>query len=150
MRIPSLSVALVLSATLHASQASLPSAPPPAKEIDQIVGRVLEANTAYVQTFRSLVAEETKDIEQFDKSGRVTKRRRIVSDLLIYQPTRGAATPVEYRDTQTVDGKAVKGRSERALALVQRATHAASLERELQVIDRENQRYDRNYRVAGP
>ena len=62
-------------ATLHAGQAPPPpTSPPPAAEIDRIVTRVLESNATYVETFRNLVAEETKDIQQFDKSGRVNKR----------------------------------------------------------------------------
>ena len=56
-------------ATLHAGQAVAPPSPiPSSAEIDQIVTRVLESNATYVQTFRNLVAEETKDIRQFDKS----------------------------------------------------------------------------------
>ena len=143
----SVTVLAVLSlATLHANQAGAPS---PA-DLDRIVTRVLEANSTYVQTFRNLAAEETKDIQQFDKSGRVNKQRRIVSDLLVYQPTRIATTPmtyaVEYRDVREVDGKPVKKRSERAQDVITRAMRAESLKRELEVIDRENQRYDFNFR----
>ena len=140
-------LAVLSLATLHANQTSAPS---PA-DLDQIVTRVLESNATYVQVFRSLVAEETKDIQQFDKSGRVNKQRRIVSDLLVYQPTRTAATPVEYaveyRDVREVDGKPVKKRSERALDVITRAMRSESLTRELEVIDRENQRYDLNFRM---
>ena len=143
-------VAVVLClATLDAGgQATAPATVPSAAEIDRIVTRVLESSAAYLQTFRNLTAEETKDLEQFDKSGRVNKRRRIVADLLVYQAARGAE-PVEYRDVREVDGKPVKQRSERALTILQRAMSAASLERELQVIGRESQRYDFNYHVGG-
>jgi len=54
---------------------------------------------------------------------------------------------VEYRDVRDVDGKPVKKRSERALDVINRAISAESLKRELEVIDRENQRYDLNFRV---
>ena len=135
-------------ATLHGDQAAEPATVPSAAEVDQIVARVLESSAAYRKTFRNLTAEETKDLEQFDKSGRVNKRRRIVGDLLVYQAARGA-DPVEYRDVREVDGQPVKQRSERALTLLQRAMSAASLERELQVIGRESQRYDFNYHVSG-
>ena len=139
-------------AALHANQSGAPSAVAPSPvDLDRIVTRVLESNATYVQTFRNLAAEETKDIQQFDKSGRVTKRRQIVSDLLVYQPTQSAATPlayaVEYRDVRDVDGKPVKKRGERALDVIRRAMRATSLERELQIIDRENQRYDLNFRL---
>jgi hypothetical protein len=58
-----------------------------------IVTRVLESSAAYLQAFRNLTAEETKDLEQFDKSGRVSKRRRIVADLLVYQAGRSRSRP---------------------------------------------------------
>src|SRR5262245_32402072 len=136
-------------ATLHAGgQATAPATVPSAAEIDQIVTRVLESSAAYSKTFRNLTAEETKDLEQFDKSGRANKRRRIVADLIVYQAARGA-DPVEYRDVREVDGMPVKQRSERALTILQRAMSAASLERELRVIGRESQRYDFNYHVGG-
>jgi hypothetical protein len=114
-----------------------------------MVTRVLESSAAYLQTFRNLAAEETKDLEQFDKSGRVSKRRRIVADLLVYQTARSVAGPVEYRDVREVDGQPVKGRSERALTILQRAMSEKSLEKELQVIGRESQRFDFNFHVSG-
>jgi hypothetical protein len=43
---------------------------------------------------------------------------------LIYQPTRAAAKPVEYRDVRDVDGKPVRKRNERALAVIQRARNS--------------------------
>ena len=143
-------VAVVLClATIHAGgQASAPATVPSVAEIDRIITRVLDSSAAYLQTFRNLTAEETKELEQFDKSGRANKRRRIVADLLVYQAARGA-DPVEYRDVREVDGMPVKQRSERALTILQRAMSAASLERELQVIGRESQRYDFNYHVGG-
>src|SRR5262245_63366316 len=105
--------------TLHAggqATATVPSA----AEIDLIVTRLLESSAGYSKTFRNLTAEETKDLEQFDKSGRANKRRRILADLIVYQAARGA-DPVEYRDVREVDGMPVKQRSERALAILQRA-----------------------------
>ena len=151
MRAIPVTVAVVVClATLHASQAGAPpTSPPSAAELDHIVARVLESSAAYLQAFRNLAAEETKDIQQFDKSGRVNKRRLIVGDLLVYQAARSAAEPVEYRDVREVDGKPVRERSERALSILQRAMRAESLQRELQVIGRESQRYDLNYHVGG-
>lgn len=159
-RIP-VTVAVVLClATLHAGspsprlrragQTSIPSTSTPSPaELERIVTRVLASSATYLETFRNLAAEETKDIQQFDKSGRVSKQRRIVGDLLVYQATRSAAEPVEYRDVREVDGKPVRERSERALTILQRAMRAESLARELQVIGRESQRYDLNYHVSG-
>jgi hypothetical protein len=97
-RIPVTVAAVLCLATVHANQTGTPpTSIPSAAELDRIVTRVLESSAHYLQTFRNLAAEETKDLEQFDKSGRVTKRRRIVGDLLVYQATRGAAEAVKSR-----------------------------------------------------
>lgn len=144
-------VALVLFclATVRANQSTPSASRPTDAEIDQLLARFIETVDTYQRTFRNLVAEETKLAEQLKPSGEVNKRRVIVSDLVVYQPSKDpSARAVEYRDVVTVDGKPVKERSVRALEVLQRASQARSLERELQIIDRENQRYELNLRIV--
>ena len=145
-----LALGMLCLATLHAHQAAPPSTSVPTNaELDQIVTRFLENAATYKRTFRNLVAEETKVAEQLKPSGQVSKRREIVSDLVVYQPLKDpSAEAVEYRDVRAVDGKPVKGRSARALDVLQRASQATSLKRELEIIDRENQRYELNLRIV--
>ena len=55
---------------------------PAAANLELTVTRFFESAALYAQTFRNLTAEETRVIEEFDKSGRIRKRREIVADLL--------------------------------------------------------------------
>jgi hypothetical protein len=104
----------------------------------------VNAAKEYEKAFRNLVADETRLIEVFDQSGRIKKRREIVSDLVVYQSSRDAAGTAEYRDVRSVDGKAVEKRSKRALDVLTRASQSTSTKKELDLINLEGQRYDRD------
>jgi len=116
---------------------------------DQLVERFFTAADKYEETFRNLVAEETKTIEVFDASGVVEKRRQIVSDLLVYRSPREGSVTTEYRDVRAVDGKAITNRGERALKLVTRASRANSPDKELEAINRETYRYEFHRHLRG-
>lgn len=112
-----------------------------------LIARFFAASDAYEQIIRNLSAEETKTIETFDGSGKLDRRRVVVSDLVVYASPRGGVT--EFRDVRSVDGKPVNRRGERALELVTRAMKADSLERELESINRETRRYEFGMRIQG-
>jgi hypothetical protein len=112
-------------------------------DVDLLVTRFHAAADEYEKTFQNLVAEETKVIEVYRASGEVEKRREIVSDLLVYRTSReGKVATTEYRDVRSVDGKAVGERGERVLKLLANASKRDSLEKELEAINRETQRYE--------
>jgi hypothetical protein len=129
---------------------SAPAFPQDVVDLDRLVTRFLSASDEYRKIFRNLVAEETKVIEVYKASGAIDKRRQIVSDLLVYQPRRGAKDDaVEYRDVYSVDGKVVERRGERALKLIENASRAKSLEKELEAINRETFRHEFDRHLSG-
>jgi hypothetical protein len=67
----------------------------------------------------------------------------------VYQSQRGPTDTTEYRDIRSVDGKPVEKRGKRALDLFGRVSQATSIEQELQLVDRESQRYELHHRVVG-
>ena len=122
----------------------------PAVDLEPMLTRFFETAAQYARTFRNLAVEETRIIEEFDESGRITKRREIVADLVVYRPARdGDAGGTEYRDVRLVDGRAVTQRGKRALDLITRAATRASLEEELRLINRESQRYELKWHAGG-
>lgn len=115
-----------------------------------MVARYVRTADDYEKILLNLTVEETRLVEVFDESGRLDKRREIVSNLVIYQPQRGsAAEKTEYRDVHSVDGKPIKKRSNRALELLARASQSNSIQKELEMIDRESGRYDLNFHFVG-
>lgn len=119
-------------------------------DVDQLITQFIANAEEYERTFRNLTATETKTIEVYKDSGAVEKRRQIVSDLVVYRASRNGADAVtEYRDVQSVDGRAIARRGERAVKLLTDARKASSLDKELETIDRETSRYEFNRHLRG-
>ena len=119
-------------------------------DLDQFVTQSQASVEEYRKTFRNLVAEETKIIEVFNAAGEVERRREIVSDLLVYFTSRdGKDRTIEYRDVQSIDGKVVDRRGERALKLLTKASEAGSLEKELEAIYNETRRHEFTRHLRG-
>ena len=81
---------------------------------------------------------------------RTTNNGRFVSDLIVYRSARDSSgVTIEYRDVQSVDGKAVERRGARALQLLTKAATAENVHKELAAITKETQRYEFNSHVMG-
>jgi hypothetical protein len=128
---------LLVVGTLPSTATAAWQAPAPA-EVDQRIARYKATGEEYSKVFLNLVADETKVIEIFDSSGRVNKRREIVSDVLVYQSSRSSGEQTtELRDVRSVDGKPVNNRDKRILDLIRQAGKTDSVEKELARINRE-------------
>jgi hypothetical protein len=90
----------------------------------------------YTARFKNLAAEETKTAEVYDQPGKLSGRRRIVSDLIVYQSQRDPAALAEYRNVREVDGVPVSGREQRVVKLFERLAKADSVGKELDRINR--------------
>ena len=131
--------------------------PPPASVAGQeavdpgpIVTRFLAAAEEYERTFQSLVAEETKVIE-VDPAPPAPSRsggKSFPISSSTARPGMAAGRP-STRDVQSVDGRPLDGRPQRALTLITKASQAGSIERELETIDRETHRHEFNRHLRG-
>jgi hypothetical protein len=139
-------ISILLGVGTFASTATTMWQAPTPAEMDQWITRHNATRAEYSKVFLNLVAEETKVLEIFDSSGRLDKRREIISDLLVYQSS-GEQT-AELRDVRSVDGKAVNNRDKRILDLIRNAGKTDSVEKELARIDREGHRYDLDFTVS--
>ena len=142
---------LAASGTITARDVQLATAPGvlTADGLDRIVTAYLVQAEAYHEVFRNLVADEVKLIEVFDSTGKPSRQRRVISDLVVYSPSRSAVATAEYRDAREVDGKPVQRRPDRALKLVTDAASSATLEKELALINAVTRRYEFNSHWSG-
>jgi hypothetical protein len=90
-----------------ASLAALGQAPAPI-DLDALLAQADARRREFTETFKSLIAVETRLTELFDKDGRVTKQRLVVSDFLVYVSPISEGVISEYRVPRAVDGKAVR------------------------------------------
>jgi hypothetical protein len=105
-----------------------------------LLNRAADNARRYTDAMRNLTAEEVRLTELFDKSGKLSQRRKTVSDLVVH--TAGTDTLSEFRSVREVDGKAIKGGESRLENLLKRLSGADSLTKELELIDLESSRYD--------
>ncbi|MFY9620812.1 MAG: hypothetical protein WAM70_16640 [Pyrinomonadaceae bacterium] len=112
--------------------------------------RLAELKTReYREKFKDLSAEEEQEIVEYDIAGVVIRRRRIVSDLIIYQSQLDTSKMSEYRNVRSVDGVAVTKRDERLVDLFGQLAKADAVKKELERINRESARYDLRFRSNG-
>src|SRR5262245_7996648 len=93
--------------TLTGSQVAPPTTAPAPADIDALVTRFVTRAEQYEKVFLNLTAEEKRIVEIFDQTGRLDKRREIVSDLVVYQSRDSEKEKTEYRDVRSVDGKPI-------------------------------------------
>jgi hypothetical protein len=111
-------------------------------EVKDLVRRAGISMWEYKARFKDLTAEEEQKVEEYDSQGKLTKQRRISSELVIYQSQLDPTQMVEYRDVKSVDGVAIKKREARLVSLLNKSAKADSVKKELDRIYRESRRYD--------
>lgn len=129
-------------------QQPAPPQPNPA-ELEELLRRARLGVSEYKARFKDLTADEEQTAEEYDGEGKLKRRRRIVSDLIVYQSQLDTSLAAEYRNVREVDGVVVKKREERVVNLFKRLGKADSVKKELDRISRENQRYDLRHTQSG-
>jgi len=112
-------------------------------ETETVLSGFFKRVEEYQTALKNLTAEETRITETYKKSGALDKRRRVVSDWVVYRSSgAGAEGITEYRDVRTVDGKPVRNQGQRALRLITKAAASPSVAKELEAINHESERFD--------
>lgn len=120
-----------------------------ATQLETFLNQAYNRTVEYTGIFKDLMAEERHTIELYNGDGQLIQRRRIISDLVIYQSQVDSKTMVEYRNVREVDGVAIADQQERAAKLAERLVKVDSVSKELDRVDREASRYDLNYSLKG-
>lgn len=105
----------------------------------------------YDEEFKNLLADETKTFETFDRDGNAKKRSVIESNFIVYQSekTTSQSVTAEYRSVVKVDGKAVGDVEKRNADLYEQIAKSKSAKDELEKIQKESLRYDKNVQISG-
>jgi uncharacterized protein (UPF0248 family) len=112
-------------------------------QLEELLDKAGALSDKYKAIFRDLTAEEKRVFELYDeKAGKVKKRRRTVSDLIVYASQQDPKRVTEYRNIREVDGKPVKNQFERVEKLFERISKADSPDKEIDRVINENSRYD--------
>lgn len=127
----------------------LPLLTPAPVSLDTILAEAEKQTYLYKENFNNLLAEETKIFDDYDKRGEIDDSRRIESNFLVYQSINNPERAVEYRNVVKVDGKPVGDSESRARNFFEQVLNTESAEKELERIQKESARYDKNLEIAG-
>ncbi|MBA2736695.1 MAG: hypothetical protein H0U50_07925 [Pyrinomonadaceae bacterium] len=117
--------------------------------LETILSEAQKQTEFYKETFRNLLAEETKIFEEFDKTGNSDQQTAVKSNFLVYQSGRNANVTTELRNVVEVNGKPVPNSQKRSGDFLAELEKTTTLEKELNKIQREGSKYDKTIEVYG-
>lgn len=120
-----------------------------AQDLNEILQKANLQAQEYTEEFKNLLADETKTFEIYDKNGKLKKSSVIESSFIILQSEKSGNTPAEYRSVTKVDGKSVGDVEKRTADLFEQIAKAKSPAEELERIQKENARFDKNLEISG-
>ncbi len=103
----------------------------------------------YQETFKDLLAIETKTFEEYDKKGELEDETIIESNFFVYQSSKDEKTSAELRNVTKIDGKLVPNSQARADRFLAELQKTKTVEKELENIQDEGLRYDKTIRISG-
>jgi hypothetical protein len=120
----------------------------PNSSLEEILEKSASASVDYYMKFRDLIGEERRYIEEFSK-GELKLKKEIVCDMIIYQSHIDSSRMVEYRNIKAIDGRPVSKAEDRVVKVFDRLAKSKSVDKELERIQKESQRFDEDIRFSG-
>lgn len=128
---------------------SPPQIAPTPVDLETILTEAEKQTINYQETFRDLLATETKTFEKYNKEGELKDRKVVESIFLVYQSSKDGNTSSELRNVVKVDDKLVPDSQSRADRFLAELEKTKTLEKELDKIADEGLRYDKTLKING-
>ncbi len=96
LKATSCTISLLLACSL--AFPSIPQMEKSGTELANVLQQASKRRQEYVGLFKDLTAVETKTTELIDKSGKVDKQRKVISDFLVYASPIKSSIVNEYRN----------------------------------------------------
>lgn len=122
--------------------------PSPAS-LDTILNEAAKQTLNYRETFRDLLATETKTFEKYKKDGNLDDTTKVESNFFVYQSSKDGKTSSELRNVTKVNDKPVPDSQSRADRFLGELQKAKTVEKELEKIQDESLRYDKSFVISG-
>ncbi len=133
-----------------ATAQSIQPTPSPAPLTDeQILDAVEAQTTTYVETFKNLLADETKTFELFGKNNEVKKQRVVRSTFIVFPLMKAEGQVVEFRNVSSVDNKKINDSDKRAGELITKLASVETSEKEINKLRDESSRHDLDIAISG-
>ena len=116
--------------------------------LDTIIKEAAKQSLNYRETFKDLLATETKTFEKFKKDGSLDDTTKVESNFLVYQSSKNGQT-AELRNVVKVNDKPIPESQERANRFLGELQKEKTAEKELEKIQDESLRYDKSVIISG-
>lgn len=117
--------------------------------LDEILNQAEIQTTNYQETFRNLLALETKTFIDFDKNGLEKKRNTVEADFLVYQSSKNNKISFELRNVKKVDGKPIPNSDKNSDIFFAELNKTTTLKSELEKIQKVSSKYDKTLEISG-
>jgi hypothetical protein len=117
--------------------------------LEEILNQAEQQTANYQETFRNLLAAETKTFIDFDKNGQEKSRNTVEADFLVYQSSKNNKVSFELRNVKNVDGKPIPNSQENSDSFFAELNKASTLRSELEKIQKSSSKYDKTLDVSG-
>jgi hypothetical protein len=116
--------------------------------LESFLEKAEKSSKTYVDTFKNLIAEESKTITNFKKNGDVDNFRSIKSNFIVYQSLKNEHFS-EFRTVFEYNGKNVSENDEDVVKFFQKLETSENSEEEFKKVKKQSQRFDGKYLVWG-
>ncbi len=107
-----------------------------------------KSSKKYVETFKNLIAEESKTITKYKKDGSTDDLRTIKSNFIVYQSLKNEKFS-EFRTVFEYNGKNVSENDDDVVKFFQKLENSENSEEEFKKVKKLSQRFDGRYLVWG-
>jgi len=118
-------------------------------DLNTILTEATKQIDVYRETFKDLLATETKTFEDYNKSGDLRDAKVIESNFLVYQSAKDSKSTAELRNVTKVDDELVPESQSRADQFLAELAKTSTTEKELEKVEKEGLRYDKTLRIYG-
>lgn len=140
---------ILFSVSVFAQDAQTTPMPQPSPaSLDTILNEAAKQSSNYKETFKDLLATETKTFEKFKKDGSLDDTTKVESNFLVYQSSKNGQT-AELRNVVKVDDKPIPDSQERANRFLGELQKEKTAAKELDKIQDESSRYDKSLIIRG-
>jgi hypothetical protein len=117
--------------------------------LEEILTETEKQTGNYQETFRNLLALETKTFESYDKNEQPKKQSVVEADFLVVQSSKNPKLSFELRNVIKVDGKPIPNSRANSDQFFAELSKTSTLKSELEKINKTSSKYDKTFDVSG-
>lgn len=117
-------------------------------QLTRLLETAEKSTRKYIESFKNLIAEETKTIETFKKDQSLDEKRVVKSNFIVYQLQKGERVS-EFRTVYEFNGRKITQTDEQIVKFFEKLAKSDNANEEFKKLRKESVRFDGNFIVWG-